>query len=165
MKSRENPNNRIRQKIKYFIHSVLYLGISFSVLGQMHNHGNDAAKGENEYYYIDTVAIPDSIKLEVGGLAELPDKRLAVATRMGELWIIENAAMKNGSKPIFRLFASGLHTPLGLAYKDDAFYVAQRAELTKITDTDDDDIGDTFETITTWPLSGNYCEYNHGPIT
>ncbi len=164
MRSRTNPKNRITQKVKYFIHSVLYLGISFPAMGQMYDHQNSGTKGEEEFYYIETVAIPDSIELEVGGLAQLSDQRLAVATRMGELWIIENATMTNGSNPIFKLFASGLHTPLGLTYKDDAFYVAQRAELTKITDTDGDDIGDTFQTITTWPLSGNYCEYNHGPI-
>ncbi|MEZ4969938.1 MAG: plastocyanin/azurin family copper-binding protein [Flavobacteriaceae bacterium] len=154
-----------KQNIRALLSVGVYLCFVLIVCGQDHKHmHHDLGDEEAKYYRIATVAIPDSIKLEVSGMAELPDQRLAVSTRMGELWIIGNAAMENGSKPIFKLFASGLHTPLGLAYRDNAFYVAQRAELTKITDTDGDDIGDDFETITTWPLSGNYCEYNHGPI-
>ena len=119
---------------------------------------------EDDFYQIITVPIPDGIQLEVGGLAQMPDGRLAVATRMGEVWIIENPTMENNSYPHFKLFASGLHEPLGLLYKEHAFYAAQRAELTKLTDTNGDDMADNFETICTWPLSGNYCEYNHGPI-
>lgn len=119
---------------------------------------------EDDFYKIVNIPIPAGTKLEVGGLAKLPDGRLAVSTRLGEIWIIENPVMLNNAKPYFKLFASGLHEPLGLAYKDGAFYVAQRAELTKISDTDGDDIADLFETVTTWELSGNYCEYNHGPL-
>ncbi|WP_316815190.1 plastocyanin/azurin family copper-binding protein [Pedobacter nyackensis] len=128
-------------------------------------HGNKVkALTENDFYKIVTVMAPTGAELEVGGLAKLPDGRLAVCTRLGEIWILENAAMMNNSKPYFKLFASGLHEPLGLAYKDGALYVAQRAELTKISDTNGDDIADLFETVTTWELSGNYCEYNHGPV-
>ena len=148
--------------------SIMYSGInSFHVFAQ-HNHeiSNRAITPftEDDFYQIITVPVPDFIKLEVGGLAQMPDGRLAVTTRMGEVWIIENPIMENNSKPNFKLFASGLHEPLGLAYKDGAFYVAQRAELTRLTDTDGDDVADNFETICTWPLSGNYCEYNHGPV-
>ncbi len=124
----------------------------------------DQQKAEEEYYKIVTVPIPEDILLEVSGLAQLPDGRLAAATRKGEIWFIENVTMENNSKPDYKLFASGLHTPMGLLYKDGDFFTAQRAELTKITDTNGDDRADSFETIATWPLSGNYCEYNHGPI-
>jgi glucose/arabinose dehydrogenase/azurin len=165
MKKMISSGVMIEHNLKTLVCIIMYLCCSVFVYGQDNNHmHHDLGDEEVKYYRIATVAIPDSIKLEVGGLAELPDKRLAVSTRMGEIWIIENAAMENNSEPIFKLFASGLHTPLGLSYRDNAFYVAQRGELTKITDTNGDDIADNFETITTWPLSGNYCEYNHGPI-
>ena len=149
---------------------ILFFGISissFNVFAQhQHEMSNSAATPptEKDFYKIVTTPIPEGTHLEVGGLAQMPDGRLAVTTRMGELWIIENPVMANNSKPYFKLFASGLHEPLGLAYKEGAFYVAQRAELTKITDTNGDDLADLFETVTTWPLSGNYCEYNHGPV-
>ncbi|MDQ6480694.1 hypothetical protein [Dyadobacter sp. LHD-138] len=119
---------------------------------------------EDDFYKITTIPIPAETALEVGGLASLPNGAMAVSTRLGEIWIVDNPTMGNKTKPHFRLFASGLHEPLGLAYKDGSFYVAQRAELTKITDTNKDGIADLFETVATWPLSGNYCEYNHGPV-
>lgn len=129
--------------------------------GQHMGHSSGKPATEDDFYKIVNVPIPAATALEVGGLAKLPDGRLAVSTRMGEIWIIENPA---GARPYFKLFASGLHEPLGLAYKDGSFYVAQRAELTKITDKDGDGSADLFETVATWPLSGNYCEYNHGPV-
>src|SRR5690606_34923093 len=61
-------------------------------------------------------------------------------------------------------FRRVLFRSLGLHYMDGAFYVAQRSELTRITDLDGDGRGDRFETLVNWPLSGNYCEYNHGPV-
>lgn len=144
---------------------LLFANVSTAIA--QHNHQmpiNNVQDPEEEFYKIVTVPIPKDILLEVSGLAQLPDGRLAVATRKGEIWFIENVNMEVKSEPDYKLFASGLHTPMGLIYKDGAFYTAQRAELTKITDSNGDDKADSFETIATWPLSGNYCEYNHGPI-
>lgn len=138
-----------------------------STFAQHDGHGTMAVAKpltENDFYKIVTVIAPTGAELEVGGLAKLPDGRLAVSTRLGQIWILENPSMTNNSRPYFKLFASGLHEPLGLAYKNGSLYVAQRAELTKITDTNNDDVADLFETVTTWELSGNYCEYNHGPV-
>lgn len=119
---------------------------------------------EEDFYQIKTVSIPDEVKLEVGGLAVLPDGRLGVTTRKGDLWVIENPYMPNGSSPHYTLFASGLHEPLGLAYKDGSFYATQRGELTKITDTDKDGRADTYEPVSKFELSGNYHEYAYGPV-
>jgi cytochrome c551/c552 len=120
---------------------------------------------EDDYYKIITVATPEDILLEVGGIASLPDGRIAVATRRGDVWFIENASMENNGAPKFRLFATGLHEPLGLAYnsKDGALYSSQRGELTKLKDNDGDNIADVYETIYAWPLSGHYHEYSYGP--
>lgn len=116
--------------------------------------------GEATYYEIQTIEIPEGISLEVGGLAVLPDGRVAAATRGGEVWIVEDPA----GQPRFTRFAHGLHEPLGLAYRDGAFYAAQRGELTKLVDEDGDGRADVYETIVSWPLSGNYHEYSYGPV-
>jgi cytochrome c551/c552 len=118
---------------------------------------------EDDYYKIITVPTPENILLEVGGVATLPDGRIAVCTRRGDVYIIENAYMENNSTPQYKLFASGLHEPLGLTYKDGAFYAAQRGELTKLVDKNGDDKADVYETIYAWPLSGHYHEYSFGP--
>ncbi len=118
---------------------------------------------EEDYYRIVTVPTPENILLEVGGIATLPDGRVALSTRRGDVWVIENPAMDNNSSPVFTLFASGLHEALGLAYKDGALYVAQRGELTKLVDANGDGKADIYETVYAWPLSGHYHEYSFGP--
>lgn len=118
---------------------------------------------EDDYYKIITIPTPEDILLEIGGVATLPDSRVAVCTRRGDVYIIENPYMENGSRPKFKLFASGLHEPLGLAYKDGALYAAQRGELTKLADKNGDGKADVYETIYAWPVSGHYHEYSFGP--
>lgn len=118
---------------------------------------------EEDYYKILTLPTPEGILLEVGGVATLPDGRIAVCTRRGDVWIVENPSMEKGTSPRYILFASGLHEALGLAYKDGALYTAQRGELTKLMDKNGDDRADVYETVYAWPLSGHYHEYSFGP--
>jgi len=115
---------------------------------------------EDDYYKIITVPAPEGVLLEVGGVATLPDGRIALCTRRGDVWVIENPT---GDTPQYTLFATGLHEPLGLAYKDDALYAVQRGELTKLKDTNGDGKADVYETIYAWQLSGHYHEYSFGP--
>ena len=123
-----------------------------------------SAKTEQDYYEIKTLPIPKEIYLEVGGIATLPDGRLAVSTRRGEIWIIENPYQKENHQVHYKRFASGLHEVLGLAYKDGSFYCSQRGELTKISDTDRDGVADLYVPIYQFDLSGNYHEYTYGPV-
>jgi cytochrome c551/c552 len=121
-------------------------------------------KTEKDYYEIKTLPIPKEIYLEIGGIATMPDGRLAVSTRRGEIWIIENPYQTTNHQVHYKRFASGMHEVLGLAYKDGAFYCSQRGELTKITDTDRDGVADLYEPIYQFELSGNYHEYTYGPV-
>lgn len=115
---------------------------------------------EEDFFKISGISTPEGIVLEVGGLAVLPNGDLGVSTRRGDVYIIENPTSR---RPFFRKFASGLHEPLGLAYKDGALIAAQRGELTKMIDTNNDGKADKFETVYAWPLTGNYHEYSFGP--
>ena len=121
-------------------------------------------KKEQDYYEIKTLPIPKEIYLEIGGLAPMPDGRLAVSTRRGEIWIVENPYQKSSHQTYYRRFASGLHEVLGLAYKDGVFYCSQRGELTKISDTDRDGVADLYEPVYQFDISGNYHEYTYGPV-
>ena len=119
---------------------------------------------ESDYYRINTLPIPENIVLEVGGLAVLPDGRLAASTRRGEVWLIGNPYLKGSGQPTYKRFAHGLHEPLGLLFKKDHFLVSQRGEVTKLMDTDGDDQADVYESFYKWPLSGNYHQYSYGPV-
>ncbi|MDR6944722.1 c-type cytochrome [Mucilaginibacter pocheonensis] len=115
---------------------------------------------EDDFFKIMTVPVPEDVILEVGGLCLIPDGSLAVTTRRGDIFMVENPTSQH---PVFHKFASGLHEVLGAVWKNDALYVAQRGELTKLVDTDKDGKADVYETIYAWPLSGNYHEYSFGP--
>ena len=157
----------MKSKVRRFAINLLKAALFTNVIianGQHTNHQSTKPLTEGDFYKISTIPIPANTELEVGGLASLPNGSMAVCTRQGEIWIVDNPNAGNNTQPYFRLFASGLHEPLGLAYKDGSFYVGQRAELTKVTDTNSDGLADLFETVATWPLSGNYCEYTHGPV-
>lgn len=123
----------------------------------------EGAPREADYYVISDVVVPEHVRPEVGGLAVMPDGRLGMATRRGELWILDHPYGAGEAPTHARLFASGLHEPLGLAYHDGAWYTTQRGELTRIRDLDGDDRADRFDRIASWPLSGNYHEYSYGP--
>ncbi|QNR83409.1 hypothetical protein H9N25_15765 [Pedobacter riviphilus] len=115
---------------------------------------------EEDFFKINKVRVPEGPILEVGGLVTLPNGDLGISTRRGEVYIVENPT---SAKPYWRRFAYGLHEILGIAYKNGAIYVAQRGELTKLIDKDQDGKADVYETIYAWPLSGHYHEYSFGP--
>ena len=144
--------------------SKILLPITFLLIGTPFVKAQskaDIIKKESQFYKIVDVPIPDNVKLEVGGLALTNGDKLGVSTRRGEVWLIDNPY---GSKPTYNLYASGLHEPLGLAFKNNGFYLAQRAELTRLEDKNGDGKADLFKTVYSWPLSGNYHDYSYGPI-
>jgi len=126
-----------------------------------------AAEDENEYFKVTTIPVPSDLALEVTGLATLPDGRLAVAIRKGEVWIIEGAGAEKPALEQLKYtkFADGLHEPLGLTLHKGSLYTTQRAEVTQLIDNDGDDQADEYRTAARgWGVSGNYHEYAYGPV-
>jgi glucose/arabinose dehydrogenase len=107
---------------------------------------------------------PDSLVLEVSGMARLPDGRLAVAIRKGEVWLLSNVYDDPPSNVGYHRFASSLHEPLGLLFHEGSLVTVQRTEMTRLLDKNKDDICDEYETMATgWGVTGNYHEYAFGP--
>ncbi len=122
---------------------------------------------ENDYYRMTSIPVPEGLALEVTGLATLPDGRLAVSIRKGEVWIIKGA---DAAKPTlegltYTKFAEGLHEPLGLTFHKGSLYTVQRSEVTQLIDADGDDQADEYRTVAKgWGVTGNYHEYAYGPV-
>jgi sugar lactone lactonase YvrE len=118
---------------------------------------------EAKYYKITTFTTPQETAMEVGSIELLPDNKLALGTRRGEVWIVSNAGDADPAKVQYKLFASGQHEVLGLAHKDGAIYATNRYEVVKMKDTDGDGRADVFETVCDkWGVSGDYHEYAIG---
>jgi len=150
-------SNQIKSSMRS-INYILYLFVATLSMQTM-SYAQESPK-EEDFFKINKLRSPEGTLLEVGGLCTMPDGNLAIATRRGDVYIVENPT---SPKPYFRKFASGLHELLGIAYKNGSLYVAQRGELTRLQDANMDGKADIFETIYAWPLSGNYHEYSYGP--
>jgi glucose/arabinose dehydrogenase len=128
-----------------------------------------AHEREQAYWEIQYYQPPKGAVLEVGGLGFLPDGRLAVSTRRGQVWIVEDALTDDTSTARFQLLAEGLQEGLGLAVVGSEIYVVQRGELSRLgtggTVGSSDGLGnpDVISTISNdWGLSGNYHEFAYG---
>jgi hypothetical protein len=118
---------------------------------------------EEDFYRIVTIPIPPGVTLEGGGLAFLPDGKLAVSTRHGDIYTVENPLSDPPKETNFHKFAEGLHEVLGLSYDKGALIATQRGEVTRLKDTDGDGRADLVETLNDgWEISGDYHEYAFG---
>lgn len=123
-----------------------------------------AADRESAHYKIETIPVPDGVVLEAGALQLMPDGKVAVATRLGDIYMVENALEGPGAKAKFTKFARGLHEPLGLTIDGGWLYATQRGEVTRMKDTNGDGRADLFETVAGdgWGMTGDYHEYAFG---
>jgi glucose/arabinose dehydrogenase len=153
-----------------FLRAYIGLGILFAALlvpapGQGRQGARKPARPatEAEYYELLTFTTPPGVVLEAGAIEVLPDGKVAVGTRRGEIWLIGNAYDNDPKKVKFTRFAHGLHEVLGLAQKDGWLYVTQRPDVSRIKDTRGAGKADTFEVVTDdWEINGDYHEYAFG---
>jgi len=109
-------------------------------------------------YKIETVPLPRG-SVSVLGLCHKPDGTLAVCTWEGEVWERKGTTWSK--------FAENLMEPNGIYYdaQEDAYYVAQKPELTRLLDFNKDGVCDRYECVTdAFGISGEYHEYHFGPV-
>ncbi len=118
---------------------------------------------ENDYYRLIPFEIPKEIMLEAGGIELLPDGKLAVSTRRGEIWLVDTPFADPPKDVKWTRFAHGLHEVLGIAQRDGWLYATQRGEVSRLKDTNGDGKADQFETVNDdWHIGGDYHEYAFG---
>lgn len=147
--------------MKHFITTIIITLITFVSL----NFNSAAGPMPKESYEVQDIKLPKGVAPEIGGLAFNSKGELIVVTRRyGVLIGTPNA---DPTKFKWRVFADvSLHNPMGvLVEKDNQLLIPQMAELTRITDTDNDGLADLYENVSDeWGISGNYHETNAGPI-
>lgn len=154
------------------IRHLLCFGFIFANIAH-HTRGDDpyyrlidisVAKAPTESRSKNWKPAPDGLTLEVGGMAFLNDGRLAVAIRKGEVWLLDGVYDDPPDDVDYKRFATALHEPLGLLQHHGDLYVTQRSELTRLRDTDHDDVADEYLTVAKgWGVTGHYHEYAYGP--
>jgi len=87
---------------------------------------------ESDYYAIRSFEIPPGVELEATSFQRMPDGRMAVASRRGEVWMIEDPLGDKFSADQFKRFAHGLHEPIGMDYRDGWLYVTQRPDVSRL---------------------------------
>jgi len=97
---------------------------------------------------------------EALGLSLSKDGTVVVATRTAGVWRVVNGE--------WRPFAEGLFDSLGVVAEDGkglTVVAGQKAELTRISDTNGDGIADRYDTLfDAHSYHGNYHNYMHGPV-
>ena len=121
------------------------------------------ADPEDVYYRLLRFPMSEQIVLEAGALEWLPGGKLAVATRRGDIYLVDQPLADKPETAALSLYASGLHEVLGLAWRDGWLYCVQRCEVTRMKDDDNDGRADRFETVSDgWGITGDYHEYAFG---
>lgn len=121
------------------------------------------APTEDDYYPITRFELPEGVVLEASSFQLMPDGRVAVASRRGEIWMITDPFATQVGAGQFQRFAHGLHEVLSLAEKDGWLYIVQRSDVSRLRDSNGDGLADEFEVVNDeWEISGDYHEYAFG---
>ncbi len=104
------------------------------------------ATEEAKYYPIVEIPIAAGVPMRPGSFESLPDGRLAVGTRRGDIYFIRGA-FDSPPKPEYHLFASGQDEIFSLSWKDGAMTATTWGEVTRISDSNGDGIADRYDTL------------------
>jgi hypothetical protein len=130
-------------------HSIVAL-IALSITSLLHAEELGemwgSAEEEAKYYPIVDIPIPPEVPMRTGSFEILPDGRLAIGTRRGDIYFV-NGAFDSPPTPTYHLFASGQDEIFGLSWKDGAMTATQFGEVTRISDTDGDEVADRYDTL------------------
>ena len=130
-------------------------------------YGTNSEAKVTDYYVLENIPPPKLLLERHGqngtqtdGLDFMPDGRLVACFVAGEVFTLHPKTKE------WKLFADGLHTPLGVvALNDREVMVSQRPELTLLRDIDGDGKADEFESFCDdFGISGNYHEFHFGPV-
>ena len=119
------------------------------------------AEEEAKYYPIVDIPIPAGVPMRPGSLESLPDGRLAVGTRRGDIYFVKGA-FDTPPKPEYHLFAGGQDEIFALSWKNGAMTATTWGEVTRISDADGDEVADNYDTLTNNWGYGEYHEYAFG---
>lgn len=119
------------------------------------------AQKQSEFYERKEIPLPPNEVMEAGAIAIMPDKKVALATRRGDIWVCNGAYGNDLSKVTWQKYATDLHEILGLSFHAGSLYATSRPEITKLTDRNKDGVADSYMSVNdSWGINGDYHEFN-----
>ena len=125
---------------------ALFVSPGYSLAQKKKQPPPKAAAEENDYYKLLPFTIPEGEVLEAGAIEIMPDGKVAVGTRRGEIWMIDNAYDRRSERRQVHA-ASPMACTKSSAWlhkKDGWLYVTQRRDVTRIKDTTGNGKADIF---------------------
>ncbi|HEX3149922.1 MAG TPA: ThuA domain-containing protein, partial [Gemmataceae bacterium] len=121
----------------------------------------DPGKDTGGPFVVDTLPLPYDNPYNalffVTGVDFLPDGRIAICTAHGDVWTCK----QTGNTLNWKRFATGLYQPLGLKVVDGKIVVAERGQLTRLHDLNDDGEADFYENLNNdWHTGGGEHSYD-----
>ena len=97
----QSPNKYSR----FGVYAIFILGLCSALRAEEVGERWGTEEREREYYPIVNIPLPKDTVIEAGAFAVLPDRRVAVGTRHGEIFFIDgiDAAKPNSNVPSIRL--------------------------------------------------------------
>lgn len=158
---RHNPE--LKPMLRFFLITAIGTMVALLNATNVLAQAKTPAAKESDYYRIVTCEVPENVELEATAFQLMPDGRVAVSSRRGEIWMIEDALAEKVPSTKFKRFAHGLHEPIGMALRDGWLYVTQRPDVSRLRDSDGDGEADEFEVVADgWQITGDYHEYAFG---
>jgi putative heme-binding domain-containing protein len=113
---------------------------------------------------IDTLTLPHfeqnpfRTAMRIGGVGALSGGRVAVATLMGEVWVVSGTdGVSAGGELRWQRVASGLYRALGLVVQNDQLLVLGSDQVTRLHDFNGDGEADFYECLTNgYPTTGGH---------
>ena len=130
----------------------------------------EVAKDDSSAYVVDRVGLPDKNPytgpLRVGAFDFFADgTTAAVCTWDGDVWIVENVdeTLQNLK---WKLFARGIHEPLGLKIVDEKIYTVSDDQITRFHDLNNDGEADYYENFNNdWQLTSGFHAFAFDLVT
>ena len=112
-------------------------------------------------------AKPADFNPRIGGIEFIDETKMIICTwdKEGAVYILKNYNTNDPSKIEIKQIAKGLAEPLGIKMVDGELYVLQKQELTKLIDTDGDEIIDEYQKVCdSWHVTSHYHEFAFGLV-
>ncbi len=112
-------------------------------------------------------AKPADFHPRIGGIDFIDKDKMVICTwdETGAVYILKNYNTDDPESIEVKQIAKGLAEPLGIKYIDGELFVLQKQELTKLVDTNGDEIIDEYQKVCdSWNVTSHYHEFAFGLV-